>query len=371
MKNKKHLSRLFVALALSGATSFSLAADTIKIAFAGPATGPLTQYGDMQFNGSKMAVEQINKAGGVDGKQLEGIVYDDACDPKQAVAVANKVVNNEIKFVIGHFCSSATQPAADVYNDEGILMITPSSTNPAITERGYKLVFRTIGLDSDQGPTAANFIADHVKPKNVAIIHDKQQYGEGLATAVKQTLEKRGVKVGMFTAINPGDKDFSSLIAQLKKENPDIVYFGGYHPELGLLLRQSRERGLNVQFMGPEGTGNTALSAIAGAASEGLYVTLPPPYDQDPRNKTLADAFKAANRDPSGPFVFTAYAAVQALAQAIGKVGEDPEEVAEYLHQNSFDTPIGKLAFDAKGDPKDFKFVVYTWHQDGSKTEIK
>src|SRR5690606_24415523 len=142
-----------------------------------------------------MDIEQINKAGGVDGKQLEGVVYDDACDPKQAVAVANKIVNDGVNFVVGHLCSSSTQPASDIYEDEGILMITAASTSPDITSRGYEMIFRTIGLDSLQGPTAGNFISDHVKPSNVAVIHDKQQYGEGIATAVKQTLEEKGVKV--------------------------------------------------------------------------------------------------------------------------------------------------------------------------------
>lgn len=144
----KQISKLFAAMALAGAASYSVAADTIKIAMAGPVTGAVAQYGEMQFIGAKMAIEQINKAGGVNGAQLEGVVYDDACDPKQAVAVANKIVNDGAKFVVGHLCSSSTQPASDIYEDEGILMITPAATSPEITARGYELIFRTIGLDS-------------------------------------------------------------------------------------------------------------------------------------------------------------------------------------------------------------------------------
>ncbi|KJH80627.1 branched-chain amino acid ABC transporter substrate-binding protein [Pseudomonas sp. KSR10] len=372
MKTKQRLSKLFMAIALTGAASYTLAADTIKIGLAGPVTGAVAQYGDMQFIGAQMAIEQINKKGGVSGQQLEGVVYDDACDPKQAVAVANKIVNDEISFVVGHLCSSSTQPASDIYEDEGILMITAASTSPDITSRGYELIFRTIGLDSLQGPTAGNFIADHVKPKNVAVIHDKQQYGEGIATAVKQTLESKGVKVGLFEGINAGDKDFSSMISKLKQAGVDFVYYGGYHPELGLLLRQAKERGLNVRFMGPEGVGNKEISAIAGPASEGLYVTLPKSFDQDPRNQELVDAFKAKNQDPSGPFVFPAYAAVQVIAEGIEKAGStDTAKVAEALRSNTFDTPTGSLAFDEKGDLKDFNFVVYEWHQDGTKTEAK
>jgi branched-chain amino acid transport system substrate-binding protein len=372
MKTKQRLSKLFMAIALTGAASYTLAADNIKIGLAGPVTGAVAQYGDMQFIGAQMAIEQINKEGGVNGQQLEGIVYDDACDPKQAVAVANKIVNDEVSFVVGHLCSSSTQPASDIYEDEGILMITAASTSPDITSRGYELVFRTIGLDSLQGPTAGNFIADAVKPKNVAVIHDKQQYGEGIATAVKETLEKKGVKVGLFEGINAGDKDFSSMISKLKQENVDFVYYGGYHPELGLLLRQAKEKGLNVRFMGPEGVGNKEISAIAGPASEGLLVTLPKSFDQDPRNQKLVDAFKAKKQDPSGPFVFPAYAAVQVIAEGIEKAGStDTAKVAEALRSNTYDTPTGNLSFDEKGDLKDFNFVVYEWHQDGTKTEAK
>ncbi|MAX90583.1 MAG: leucine ABC transporter subunit substrate-binding protein LivK [Pseudomonas sp.] len=372
MKTKQRLSKLFMAIALTGAASYTLAADNIKIGLAGPVTGAVAQYGDMQFIGAQMAIEQINKEGGVNGQQLEGIVYDDACAPKQAVAVANKIVNDEVSFVVGHLCSSSTQPASDIYEDEGILMITAASTSPDITSRGYELVFRTIGLDSLQGPTAGNFIADTVKPKNVAVIHDKQQYGEGIATAVKETLEKKGVKVGLFEGINAGDKDFSSMISKLKQENVDFVYYGGYHPELGLLLRQAKEKGLNVRFMGPEGVGNKEISAIAGPASEGLLVTLPKSFDQDPRNQKLVDAFKAKKQDPSGPFVFPAYAAVQVIAEGIEKAGStDTAKVAEALRSNTFDTPTGNLSFDEKGDLKDFNFVVYEWHQDGTKTEAK
>lgn len=345
-------------------------AGTIKIALAGPTTGDVAQYGDMQMTGGKMAIERINAAGGVNGKQLEAVIYDDACDPKQAVAVANKIVNDGIQFVLGHLCSSSTQPASDIYEDAQVLMITAASTSPEITTRGLKMVFRTIGLDSHQGPTAANFIADTIKPQKIAIIHDKQQYGEGIATAVKQTLEKRGVAIAMFEGISKGDKDFSALIAKLQQAGVDFVYYGGYHPELGLILRQSAEKGFSARFMGPEGVGNADISAIAGQASEGLLVTLPPSFDTRPENKALVDAFKAAGKDPSGAFVLTSYAAVQIMADAMTATGgTDTQKIEAHIRQNSFNTPIGNLSFDDKGDLKAFDFVVYHWHADGTKTQ--
>ena len=371
MVHKKALSQFIAVAALAGASSFAVAADTIKIALAGPVTGPVAQYGDMQFIGAKMAIEQINKAGGVNGSQLEGVVFDDACDPKQAVAVANRIVNQEIQFVVGHLCSSSTQPASDIYEDEGILMVTAASTSPEITTRGYELVFRTIGLDSLQGPTAGKYIAEQVKPKKVAVIHDKQQYGEGIATAVRDVLKEAGIDVPVFEGVTAGDKDFSALIAKLRQEGVDFVYYGGYHPELGLILRQSAEQGLKVDFMGPEGVGNSDISAIAGEASEGLLVTLPKAFDEDPRNAELVEAFKAKNEDPSGPFVFPAYAAVQIIADGIKLAGDtDTAKVAEALRANEFDTPTGVLSFDEKGDLQDFNFVVYKWHADATKTAL-
>ena len=370
-KATKQISKLFAAMVLAGVAGHSFAADTIKIGIAGPKTGPVTQYGDMQFMGAKQAIKDINAKGGVDGKMLEAKEYDDACDPKQAVAVANKVVNDGVKFVVGHLCSSSTQPASDIYEDEGVIMITPAATSPEITSRGYKLIFRTIGLDSAQGPAAGNYIADHVKPKIVAVLHDKQQYGEGIATAVKQTLEKKGTKVAVFEGLNAGDKDFSSIIQKLKQANVDFVYYGGYHPELGLILRQAKEKGLNAKFMGPEGVGNDSISQIAQGASEGLLVTLPKSFDTDPANKAIVEEFAKNKQDPTGPFVFPAYSAVEVIAGGIAVAkSEDTAKVAEAIHAGTFKTPTGDLSFDAKGDLKDFKFVVYEWHFGKPKTEV-
>ncbi|MEH0396215.1 high-affinity branched-chain amino acid ABC transporter substrate-binding protein [Streptomyces sp. B21-088] len=347
-------------------------ADTIKIAIAGPKTGPVTQYGDMQFIGAKQAVKDINARGGVDGKMLEVKEYDDAADPKQAVAVANKVVNDGVRFVIGHISSSATQPASDIYEDEGVIMITPAATSPEITARGYKLAFRTVGLDSAQGPAAGNYIADHVKPKVVAVLHDKQQYGEGLATAVKQTLEGKGTKVAVFEGLNAGDKDFTSIIQKLKQNNVDFVYWGGYHPELGLILRQAQEKGLKARFMAGDACANDSISQIAQGASQGLLVTAPKAFDADPANKAIAEAIKADGKDPSGPYVFPAYSAVQLIAHGIKAAGtpDDAERVAAEIHKGAFKTPTGALSFDDQGDLNDFTFVVHEWHFGKPKTLV-
>ncbi|MBS8242108.1 branched-chain amino acid ABC transporter substrate-binding protein [Marinobacter lipolyticus] len=364
---KKLVTAVSASVALLGAGH---AAAEIKIGIAGPVTGPVAQYGDMQFSGARMAIERINADGGVNGEMLEAVEVDDVCDPKQAVTVANRLVNEGVRFVVGHLCSSSTQPASDIYEDEGILMVTPASTSPDITERGYELVFRTIGLDSMQGPVAGKHIAS-LNPERVAIVHDKQQYGEGIATAVRDTLKDAGVEIAMFEGITAGDKDFSSLITKLKQADVDYVYYGGYHPELGLILRQARQAELDTVFMGPEGVGNKDINTIAGDAAEGLLVTLPPAFDQKEENKDLVEAFADKGEDPSGPFVLTSYTAVQLIAEGIEEAGStDPFDVAEALRNGTFETPIGTVEYDDKGDMRSFEFVVYEWHSDGSKTPV-
>ncbi len=363
----------FLAGCVVLALSHAAVAKDIKVAIVGAMSGPVAQYGDMEFTGAKQAIADINAKGGINGDKLVGVEYDDACDPKQAVAVANKVINDGIRYVIGHLCSSSTQPASDIYEDEGILMITPAATNADLTTRGYKMIMRTTGLDSDQGPTAAKYILGEIKPQRIAVIHDKQQYGEGLARSVQDSLKKSGGNVVLFEGITAGDKDFSTLVARLKKENIDFVYFGGYYPEMGQILRQSRAAGLKTRFMGPEGVGNSSLSNIAGAASEGMLVTLPKRYDQVPANKPVVDALKAKKSDPTGPFVWTTYAALQSLKTGIERSkSEEPADIVKNLKEGApVPTVMGDLSWDAKGDLKGFEFGIFTWHADGSSTAVK
>lgn len=365
-RNAKTIIAGMIALAIS----HTAMADDIKVAVVGAMSGPIAQWGDMEFNGARQAIKDINAKGGIKGDKLVGVEYDDACDPKQAVAVANKIVNDGIKYVIGHLCSSSTQPASDIYEDEGILMISPGATNPELTQRGYQHIMRTAGLDSSQGPTAAKYILETVKPQRIAIIHDKQQYGEGLARSVQDGLKAANANVVFFDGITAGEKDFSALIARLKKENIDFVYYGGYYPEMGQMLRHFRSVGLKTQFMGPEGVANVSLSNIAGESAEGLLVTKPKNYDQVPANKPIVDAIKAKKQDPSGAFVWTTYAALQSLQAGLNQ-SDDPAEIAKYLKANSVDTVMGPLTWDEKGDLKGFEFGVFDWHANGTATDAK
>ncbi len=371
MHGMKYNAKTILAGMIALAVTHTAAAQEIKVAVVGAMSGPVAQWGDMEFNGARQAIKDINAKGGVKGDTLVAVEYDDACDPKQAVAVANKIVNDGIKYVIGHLCSSSTQPASDIYEDEGILMITPGATNPELTQRGYQMIMRTAGLDSAQGPTAAKYILETVKPQRIAILHDKQQYGEGLARSVQDGLKKGGANVVFFDGITAGEKDFSALLARLQKENIDFVYYGGYYPEMGQMLRQARAIGLKTQFMGSEGVGNASLSNIAGDAGEGMLVTMPKRYDQEASNKAIVDALKADKKDASGPYVWITYAAVQSLATGMERSGStEPADIIKDLKEHGADTVIGPLNWDEKGDLKGFDFGVFQWHADGSSTSV-
>ncbi|KAK77355.1 high-affinity branched-chain amino acid ABC transporter substrate-binding protein [Bordetella holmesii] len=351
MNKPFHLTPILAAVGVTMGLAWSGAqAQNIKIGVVGPTTGPVTQYGDMVREGVDTAIEQINAAGGVNGKKLEAVVIDDACEPKQGPVAANRVVNQQIGFVVGHVCSGATIAATDIYNNEGVVMVTPSATAPAVTDgKNYEFIFRTIGRDDQQGPAAAKFIESKIKPANVAVLHDKQSYGQGIATAVKKDLEKAGIKVSVFEGINAGDSDYSAVITKLKSNGVDFVYFGGYHPEMGLLLRQAAEQGVKARFMGPEGVGNPDINAIAGDAAEGMLLTLPADFAQNPANAAVVKAFQEKKRNPNGAFQLTSYAATQAIADGIK----------------------GKTAWNKQGDLNNFEFEVFTWHKDGSKTAFK
>src|SRR5690606_1407937 len=212
----------FGALLLAGAAQ---AADTIKIGIPQPMTGPNTQYGTQIQAGALTAIETINAQGGVKGKKLEPILIDDGCEPKQAVPAANRVVNSGAKFAVAHACSGVTVPAVNVYEQEGIVAITPGATSPLVTDTTKPhFFFRTIGRDDQQGPFAARYIANTLKPQKVAVLHDKQTYGSGVATQVKESLEKNKVNVVMFEGINVGDSDYSAVITKLKSAGVDRVY---------------------------------------------------------------------------------------------------------------------------------------------------
>ena len=348
------------------------AQDTLTVATAGPMTGQYASFGEQMKRGAEQAVADINAAGGVLGKQLVLEIGDDACDPKQAVAVANDFVSKGVAVVAGHFCSGSSIPASSVYAEEDILQITPASTNPALTEdaqgKGWYNIFRTCGRDDAQGIVAGRFLAEKFKGKNVAILHDKTAYGKGIADETKKNMNASGLKEVMYEAYSAGEKDYSALVSKMKQANIDAFYLGGYHTEGGLIIRQAREQGLQAQMVSEDALVTAEFWSIAGPAGEGTLMTFQP----DPRKldsaKGVVEKFKAAGYDPEGYTLYT-YAALQvwkAAAEAAGST--DTKAVADAIRGKTFSTVIGDLTYDDKGDVKDPEYVWYIW-TDGSYKE--
>jgi branched-chain amino acid transport system substrate-binding protein len=348
-------------------------AGELVVATAGPITGLYASFGEQMKRGAELAVADINAAGGVLGNQLVLEVGDDACDPKQARAVAEDFVSKDVVFVAGHFCSSSSIPASEVYAEEGILQITPASTNPAFTEdaaaKGWTTVFRTCGRDDAQGLVAGKLLASKYKDVPIAIIHDKSTYGKGIADETKKALNAAGVTEAMYEAINQGDKDYSALITKMKAANIGAIYGGIYHTEAALLVRQAREQGLSAQLVGEDAYVTNEFWSIAGDAGEGVLMTFGP----DPRNmasaKAVVDRFKADGYDPEGYTLYT-YAAFQVWKAAVEKAGTtDAQAVADQIHGKVFPTVLGHLSFDEKGDIKNPAYVWYAWSK-GAYSEI-
>jgi branched-chain amino acid transport system substrate-binding protein len=366
----KSLKLIGLALGASLALSSAAFADDLTIAVAGPMTGEYSAFGRQMKNGAEMAVADINAAGGVLGKKLVLDVEDDACDPKQARSVAEKIASAGIPFVDGHYCSSSSIPASEAYADGNVLQITPASTNPLFTERKLWNVARVCGRDDQQGAVAGAYIAANFKGKNIAILDDKSTYGKGLADETRKALNKAGMKEKMDESYNQGDKDFNAIVSRLKLNNIDLVYVGGYHQEAGLILRQMRDQGLKTILMAGDALADKEFASITGPAGAGTLFTFGPDPRKKPTAKAVVDKFKAKNIDPEGYTLYT-YAAMQVWAQAAAKAGTtNARKVMDTIKKGSWDTVIGKMDYDAKGDIKHLDYVVYKWDDKGNYTEI-
>jgi branched-chain amino acid transport system substrate-binding protein len=369
-ESMKSLKLIGLVLGASFALSTAALAQDISVAVAGPMTGGESAFGRQMKNGAEQAVADINAAGGLLGKKLALQVGDDACDPKQARSVAEKFASAKIPFVAGHYCSSSSIPASEAYADGNVLQITPASTNPLFTERKLWNVARVCGRDDQQGLVAADYIAKYYKGKNVAILNDKTTYGKGLADETRKALNKAGFTEKMFESYNKGDKDFTAIVSRMKRDNIDLVYVGGYHQESGLIVRQMRDQGLQTVLMAGDALADKEFASITGPAGEGTLFTFGPDPRNKPTAKAIVERFKAKNIDPEGYTLYT-YAALQVWSQAAAKAGTtDPKKVMDTIKAGAWDTVIGKMEFDAKGDIKLIDYVVYKWDAKGNYTEV-
>ena len=358
-----------VAMGFAAMLSATSALADISIGVAGPITGQYAAFGEQLKKGAEQAVADINAAGGVNGEKLALSIGDDACDPKQAVNVANDMVGKGIVFMAGHFCSGSSIPASSIYAEEGIIQITPSSTNPAFTESGQWNTHRVCGRDDAQGIVAGNFIAKKYAGKKVAIIDDKSPYGKGLADETRKALNAAGMTEAMNEAYTAGEKDYTALVSKMKDAGIDVVYVGGYHTEGGLILRQMREQGMNAQMVSGDAFNTEEFWTIAGPAGEGMIFTFAPEPRNFPEAQEVVAKFKAGGYDPEG-YTLYAYAAIQAWAQgAAATSGTDGKKIAEWLRAgNPTKTVLGEITMNEKGDIKNAKYVWYKF-SNGKYTE--
>ncbi|HMV04616.1 MAG TPA: branched-chain amino acid ABC transporter substrate-binding protein [Accumulibacter sp.] len=354
--NKHILAASIGLFALAGSPAW---ADHL-VAIAGPMTGQYASAGDQIRKGAELAIAEINAKGGVLGQKLKLEVGDDACDPKQAVSVANTMVNKKIVFMHGHWCSSSTIPASDVYNEAQIPMATVS-TNPQVTERGLKNIFRIMGRDDQQGLVAGTYLAETFKGKKIAVVDDKSAYGKGLADEIAKAMEAKGAKPALREAITAGEKDYSGLVSKLKSAGVEVMAFGGYHTEVALILRQAQQAGLKLTVVGGDTMTNSELVSAAGPAVDNVMFTFAPDPRKNPAAAAVVKKFRDAKVEPEG-YVMYAYAAMQLFAQAADKAKSTKyADLEKTIRNGSFDTVIGKLSFDAKGDNKLPGFMVYQW----------
>lgn len=350
-----------IALAAGLALS-NVAVAQVKLGMAGPITGPSAATGAQMKNGVEQAIADINAAGGILGQKITLEVGDDVSDPKQGVSVANKFVGDGIKFVVGDYNSGVSIPSSEVYNENGIVQITPASTNPTFTERKLWNVFRTCGRDDQQGAVAAAYIATKLPGKKIAIVHDKTTYGKGLADETKKGINAKNIREVLYEGINTGEKDYSAVVSKIKESGADVVFFGGLYTEGGLLVRQMRDQGVSTVLMGGDGLAAAEFGSIGGPGVEGSLMTFGPDPTKRPEAASVVKALEAKKINPES-YTLYSYAAVQVIKQAAEKAKSlDPKKVAEAIHSGmTFDTVIGKFSYNAKGDRNDADYVVYLW----------
>jgi branched-chain amino acid transport system substrate-binding protein len=348
---------LGLGLAVSGAAQAQ-----IKIGVAGPVTGPNAAFGAQLKNGVEQAVEDINAAGGVNGQKLQIVVGDDVSDPKQGVSVANKFVSEGVKMVVGHFNSGVSIPASEVYQEAGIVQVTPASTNPRFTERNMWNTFRTCGRDDQQGLVAGTYLSNNFKGKKVAIVHDKTPYGKGLADETQKAMNAKGLKEVIYEGVNTGEKDYTALVSKLKQQNVDVVYFGGLHTEAGLIIRQMRDQGLQAPMMSGDGIVSAEFTSIAGPGAEGTLMTFAPDPRKNPNAQDVVKKFRAKNFEPEA-YTLYSYAATQILVEAAKQANStDGKKIADAMKAGKpFKTVIGDISFDKKGDITRPDYVMYVW----------
>lgn len=368
----KYMIGIFLSLMLISATIVQ-AADTIKIGIAGAHSGDLASYGLPTVKAAQLVVKDINAKGGVAGKKVELVIQDDACKPEMATNAATKLVSAKVNAVIGHICSGSTKAALRTYKDAKIIVISPSATSPELTQSGqYPNFFRTIAPDDTQARLATNFALQTLKFTKFAVIHDKGDYGKGFAEYAKKFIDGSGkAKVVLFEGITPGAVDYSAIVQKIKYSRADAVIYGGYHPEAASIVQQMRKKGMKIAFISDDGVKDQTFIKVAASYAEGVYASGPRDTTKNPQAMAAIALHKKVYRSEPGAFYLNAYAATQALLNAMRKAkSTEYNAVAKALRTYPADTPLGKIKFDKKGDAVGAGFSMYQVRK-GAYVEIK
>lgn len=372
---KKMAKFFLVALVSVAAITFiscgEKEAETIKIGVAGPHSGDLASYGIPTVRAAELVAEKVNAAGGIDGKMIELVVEDDVCKPEIAANTAAKLVGDGVVAVIGHICSGATKSAMGTYLDSELLAISPSATNPPLTQSGdYPNFFRTIAPDDAQAAVEVEF-AYAQGYKKIAVLHDKGDYGKGFAEFCKSILEADGkAEIVLYEGITPGAVDYTAVINKIASSGADAVIFGGYHPEASKLITQMKKKDMDLAFLSDDGVKDDTFIKVAGEYAEGVYATGPIDTSSNPIAIEAVKAHQEKYGEDPGAFFINAYAAMLALVNAID-VADSTEyaDLTNALRSNYVDTPLGSISFDEKGDAIGVGFAVYQV-QNGKYVEL-
>ncbi len=368
---EKLATSLTLILAL-GSTSVT-AGDTIKLGVAGPHTGDLASYGIPATKAAELVVQQLNAAGGVNGKQVELLIEDDVCKPEIATNTATKLVSDGADVVLGHICSGATKAALPIYRNAGVVVVSPSATNPALTQSGdYPNFYRTIASDDAQAQKGVDFTIGTLAARKIAVIHDKGDYGKGYAEFARQFIEQSGkAEVVLYEGVTPGAMDYSAVVQKIKRSRADAVIYGGYHPEASKIVTQMRKKRMKTLFVSDDGVKDDTFIKVAGEYAEGVYATGPKDNSGNPLATAAIQAHKEAFQSDPGAFYENAYAAALALLNAIEQAGStEYEAVRSALQNHKTNTPVGNIHFDGRGDAVGVGFSMYQV-QNGVYVELK
>jgi branched-chain amino acid transport system substrate-binding protein len=350
---------MFMIVTMAG---IGFAADTIKLGVAGPHSGDLASYGIPTVKAAELVVKEVNAKGGVLGKQVELLVEDDVCKPEVATNTATKLISEKVDVVLGHICSGATKAALGIYKDSNIIAMSPSATNPALTQSGdYPNFYRTIASDDAQAKLEVDFALNVLKVKKIAVLHDKGDYGKGLAEFAKGFLEKSPkAEVVLYEGITPGAVDYSAVVQKIKRSRAEAVIFGGYHPEASKIVSQMRKKRMKTFFISDDGVKDDTFIKVAQKYAEGVYATGPKDVSKNPMAIAATEAHKKAYGQDPGAFFLNAYAAALALLNGVEQAGStDYNAVEKALRTQFVETPLGKIRFDDKGDAVGVGFSMY------------